>query len=222
MYYKTKQNGEHVLSTVYRSLQYLVGPAFAAITAWTRLSMDSTNLWQSPGVMELQACLMDTFSCSIVSRQAAILFFAILQRFRWDWDPESLPAKTGPASHTWETTYSFSLSGFGIMGRSQVVLECELVTSKQLLSRRKQKMFQDLLIDSSSDICSQRTQRSNSSCRHSYPDHCGLWKFNAAFCVAGFVSFVGFFQTRGPRFSNEMQNFNSSEKITRDHCSTVQ
>ena len=40
------------------------------------------------------------------------------------------------------------------MVRSQVVLECELVTSKQLLSRRKQKMLQDFLINSSSDICS--------------------------------------------------------------------
>ena len=33
--------------------------------------------------MELQACLMDTFSCSkVVGREAAILFFAILQRFQ--------------------------------------------------------------------------------------------------------------------------------------------
>ena len=43
------------------------------------------------------------------------------------------------------------------MSRSQAVLECEFVFSKQLLSRRKQKMLQDFLIDSSSDICLQKT-----------------------------------------------------------------
>ena len=75
-------NSEHVLSAVKRSLQYLVGPPFAAITASARLGMDSTNLWQSAGVIGLQSCLMDTFSCSkVVGRQAATLFFTILQRF---------------------------------------------------------------------------------------------------------------------------------------------
>ena len=38
------------------------------------------------------------------------------------------------------------------------MLQCELVTSKQLLSHWKQKMLQGFLIDSSSDICSQKTQ----------------------------------------------------------------
>ena len=38
------------------------------------------------------------------------------------------------------------------------MLECELVTFKQLLSRRKQKILQNFLIDSSSDICWQKTQ----------------------------------------------------------------
>ena len=37
------------------------------------------------------------------------------------------------------------LSEFGILVRSQVVLESELITSKQLLSHRKQKMLQKLL-----------------------------------------------------------------------------
>ena len=82
------------------------------------------------------------------------------------------------------------LSEFSNMGRSQVVLECELVTSKQLLSCWKQKILQDFLMDSSSDIWCQKTQRFNSSCWHSSPDHDALWKFDDGFHAAGLVSFV--------------------------------
>ena len=56
---------------------------------------------------------------------------------------------------------------------SQVVLECELVISKQLLSRQKQKMIQDFLLDCSNHICSQKTQRSNSA-----RDHCSTVQYH--------------------------------------------
>ena len=167
----------------------LVGrPPFAAITAWTRLGMDSNNLWQLAGVMELQAFLMDTFSCSkVVGRQAAILFFTILQGF-------SMGLRFGVCRPR-QDLYPIRLSGFGIMDRSLVVLECELVTSKQLLSCRKQKTLQDFLIDSSSDICSQKTQRIQlhllTFLPIMSPDHDALCKFNAGLCAAGLVSFVG-------------------------------
>ena len=82
------------------------------------------------------------------------------------------------------------------------MLECELVTSKQLLSCRKQQMLQDFLIDSSSDI----PPRIMMLCRNLMLD---------------FVQ-LGFRKTRGSRFPSKMQNFDSSEKIIRDHSSTAQ
>ena len=114
--------------------------------------------------MALQACLMDTFSCSKVVGQ-------------------QVPTKTGPVSHWWQTTSQW------IWHYGQE-LEYELIASKQLLSYRKQKMLQDL-IDSSSDMIDRRKHRSNSSCLYSSPDHSALWNFNAGFCAAGIVSFVG-------------------------------
>ena len=112
--------------------------------------------------MELQACSTDTFSCSkVVGRLAVILFFAILQRFLMGL--RSIRRQDLASQDRTCIPYVVNcLSEFGIMGKSQVVLECELVTSKELLSCRKQKMLQDFL-DTNSDICSQKTQRSNSA-----------------------------------------------------------
>ena len=105
------------------------------------------------------------------------------------------------------------------MGMNQVVLECELVTSKQLLGRRKHKMFQDFLIDSSSDVC---LHKKNTEIQLQlltflpmmFPHHGALWKFNAGFRAARLVSFAGLPPNSWSSVSKRNENFDSSEKIT--------
>ena len=150
--------------------------------------------------MELQACLMDTFSRSkVVGRQAVILF---IQRFSMGLSFGEFASQDRTCTPcVVKSLMVLVLVNLAFWAGAKSCWNVNSSPSKQLLSRRKQEMLEDFLIDSSSDIRSLKTKRSNSNCWHSSPDHGALWKFNAGFRAAELATFVGLSPNSWPSVS---------------------
>ncbi len=83
-------------------------------------------------------------------------------------------------------------------------------------------LYNVLLVDVCVDCGLDKTQWTNTSRRHSTPNHHWLWKLHTGLQATWILCVSLFLQTLGPWFTNEMQHLLSSEKRTLDHWATVQ
>ncbi len=75
------------------------------------------------------------------------------------------------------------------MGRCQILLENESSIFKKLVSRRKDEVLQNVLVNGCSDVGFQKTQWTNTSRWHGTPDHHRLWKLNTGLQATWAMSF---------------------------------
>ncbi len=75
------------------------------------------------------------------------------------------------------------------MGRCQILLENEICIFKKLVSRRKHKVLQNVLVNGCSDVGFQKTQWTNTSRQHCTPNHHRLWKLNTGLQATWAMSF---------------------------------
>ena len=105
---------------------------------------------------------------------------------------------------------------------AKFLLQNEISISIKLVSRWKHKVLQNLLVDGCIDFGLDKTQWTNTSRRHSTPNHHWLQKLHTGLQAAWILCLSSLPPDSRPWFPNEMQNLLSSEKRTVDHWATVQ
>ncbi len=105
---------------------------------------------------------------------------------------------------------------------AKVLLEKEISISIKLVSRWKHKVLQNLLVDDYIDFWLDKTQWTNTSRRHSTPNHPWLQKLHTGLQATWILCLSTLPPDSRPWFPNEKQNLLLSEKRTLDHWATVQ
>ncbi len=105
---------------------------------------------------------------------------------------------------------------------AKVLLEKEISISIKLVSRWKNKVLQNLLLDGCIDFGLDKTQWTNTSRCHGTPNHHWLRKLHTGLQAAWILCLSSLPPDFRPWFPNEMQNVLLSEKRTLDHWATVQ
>ena len=120
------------------------------------------------------------------------------------------------------------LCGFCRVRWSKILLEDELVISKELIGSWHHEIFQYILVNCCINRRLEEAEVTNTSWWHRPPNHNWLWKLHisleAAICVPFMFRSPFFLHTLGPLFPKEITNLeitNSSENMTEDHCSVV-
>ncbi len=76
-----------------------------------------------------------------------------------------------------------------VLGRCQILLENEINIFQKLLSRKKNEVLQNVLVNGCSDIVFLKTQWTNTSRWHFTPNHHRLWKLNTGLQAFLLMSF---------------------------------
>ncbi len=105
---------------------------------------------------------------------------------------------------------------------AKVLLEKEISISINLVSRRKHKVLQNLLVDGCIDFGLDKTQWTNTSICHGTSNHHWLRKLHTGLQAAWILWLCSLPPDSRPWFPNEMQNVLLSEKRTLDHWATIQ
>ncbi len=193
--------------------QYLVGPPFAWITASMWRGMEELSLWHCSGVMEAQVALIADFRSSALLGLVSLIF--LLTR---DVGQASLLANQAQQHHGHWTSFWY-LWQCGQMpspaGKWSQHLH-KACQQKEAWSALKFPGRWLLTVDFRKHIGP--TSADNMAAQ--IITDC--WNFTLDFKQHGFCTAPLFLQTLGPWFSNEMQNWLSSDKRTLDHWAAVQ
>ncbi len=163
------------LKCVHLCTQYLVRGPLAQTPASVMCGMEATHLWHCWGTIEPSAHLDYWIDC--------------FSSFSWKY-PISGSGQACWLISTNISNYNYIMvskalaSGFGSVGRCQVLLEKEISISIKLVSRWKHKVLQNLLVDGCIDFGLDKTQWTNTSRCHGSPNHHWLWKLHTGLQAA--------------------------------------
>ncbi len=145
---------------------YLVGAPFAIITASIWRGMEVISLWHCWGGMEAQVSLTVAFSSSTFF---GLLFLIFLLTIPHRFSLGIMSGEIAGQSST-PTPWSFNqLLVFWQCGQVPNPAGNEISIFKKLVSRRKHKVLQNVLVNGCRDVGFQKTQWTNTSRWHCTP-----------------------------------------------------
>ncbi len=158
-------------------------------------------------------------SSGLFDRLFLIFLLKISHRFHMGFRPGMLAGQSSTVI-SWSAKHLEVI--LALWASVKVLLEKEISNSIKLVSGWKHKVLQNLLVDGYIDFRLDKTQWTNTSRRHSTPNHHWLRKLHTGLQAAWILCLSSRPPDSRPWFPNEMQNLLWSEKRTLDHWATVQ